>query len=204
MPVEKGARLVADEIVREAREKASKIFEDARKEAKTILDAARFGVREKEEQLMAEARARGKSVYEGLLAEGRMRAKREVLNRREELLGEVFEEAEKKLRAYAASKEYNRDLIRITVDVCKRLGSSEVVVYANKRDLELLKRQGDEISRKAGIAISFGEPIKTVGGVRVRALDGTVEVDGTFEGRMKREFEALRVRVAKVLFEGSG
>lgn len=203
MPAEKGARLIADEIVREAREKASEIFEAVRREAKTILDAARFGVKEKEEQLMAEARVRGKSIYEEMLAEGRMRAKKEVLRRREELLNEVFEEAEKELRAYAASKGYESDLIKITVDACKRLGSGSVVICANKRDLGLLKRREEELSREAGAAVSFGEPIPTIGGVKVRALDGTIEVDSTLEGKMKRDFEVLRVRVAKLLFEGS-
>lgn len=203
MPAEKGARLIADEIVREAREKASGIFEAARREAKTILDAARFGVKEREEQLVAEARVRGKSLYEEMLAEGRMRVKKEVLQRREEMLGEVFREAEKELRAYAASERYKRDLVGIAIDACKKLGSKGVAIYANKRDLELLKKSVGELSRGAGADISFGEPIQTMGGVRVGTPDKKVEIDGTFEGKVRREFETLRAKVAKVLFEGS-
>jgi len=138
-----------------------------------------------------------------MLAGGRMRAKKEVLKRREELLGEVFEEAEKKLRAYVMSEKYRQDLVRIAIDACKRLGSKDVVIYANERDLKLLKKSTDEVSLRAGVNISFGKPIQTVGGIRVGALDKTVEMDSTFDGKMKREFEALRAKVAKLLFAGS-
>jgi V/A-type H+-transporting ATPase subunit E len=54
-----------------------------------------------------------------------------------------------------------------------------------------------------GVNVSFGEPIQTIGGVRVGTPDGKIEIDETFDGKMRREFEALRVKVAKVLFEGS-
>lgn len=39
--------------------------------------------------------------------------------------------------------------------------------------------------------------------MRVGTPDGKMEIDDTLEARMNREFEALRIKVAKVLFEGS-
>ena len=194
---------MADEIVREAREKASGIFEAARREARGILDSARSALKEREEQLMAEARARGKGLYEEMLARDRMKAKREILERREEIIDEVFKEAEKELQAYAESEKYKRDLVRIAIGACKGLGSEEVVIYANKRDLEFFKKSWEELTRKAGVKISLGEPIRTIGGIRVGTPDKKMEVDATFEGKMRREFGALRTKMAKVLFEGS-
>jgi len=208
LQAEKGAQLIADDILKEAKEKAAGIIRAAKKEARTLLDAARFGAKEEEERETKEARVRGKHVYDEVLAEGRMRAKREVLRKREELINEVFREVEKKLRAHASSKKYEKDIVRIVAAACKKLGSDDVVIRANRRDLKLLEGFKDQITRELGegkktVKVSLGEPIQTIGGVKIGTSDGRVEIDETFEGRMRREFEGLRVKVAKVLFEGS-
>jgi V/A-type H+-transporting ATPase subunit E len=208
LPAEKGAQLIADDILSEAEGKAAEIVRRAKKEAHTLLDAACFGAKEDGEHEVREARAQGKHVYDEVLAEGRMRAKRELLQKREELVNEVFREAEKKLQAHTLSKKYEKDLIRIAVSACKKLGSKEVVVRANRRDLKFLEKSKDTIARELGggektVDISFGEPIQAIGGVRVGTPDGKIEIDETFEGKMRREFETLRVKVAKILFEGS-
>jgi len=208
LPAEKGAQLIADDIINEAKEKAADIVRRAKKEARALLDAARFGAKEEMGHEMKEARAQGKHVYDGVLAEGRMKAKREMLQKREELINEVFREAEKKLQAQTSSKKYEEDLIHITVGAYKKLGSEKVIIRANRRDLKLLEKSKDTITRELGggeraVNISFGEPIQTIGGVRVGTPDGKIEIDETFEGKMRREFETLRVKIAKVLFEGS-
>ncbi len=207
MPVEKGAQLIAEDILKEAKERAARIIRDAKKETHTILDAANLSAREEEEREVKEARARGEHIHEETLAKGRMKAKREILQKREELINEVFKKVEKSLREYVSSGKYERDLLRIAVSASKKLGFDKIVIQANRRDLKLLERNKDRIARELdgekSISISFGEPIQTIGGVKVGAPDGKIEIDETFEGRMRREFETLRVQVAKVLFEGS-
>ena len=209
MPAEKGAKLIVDDILKEAKEKATEVIRAAKREAATILDAARLGAKEEEEHKLKEARARGKQVYEEVMAEGRMRTKKDMLQKKEGLISDVFKEAEEKLRAHVVSKRYKEDLARIAVGACKKLGSGDVIVRTNRRDLKLLESFKEQMTRELSggekiVNISFGEPIQTMGGVRVRTLDGKVEIDETFEGRMRREFDVLRVKVAKVLFEGSG
>ena len=209
MPAEEGAKLIIDDIVKEAKKKAAEVVQAAKREAATMLDAARLGAREEEEHKLKEARARGKQVYEEVMAEGRMKAKKDVLQKREGLIGDVFKEAEERLRAHVASKRYKEDIARIALSACRKLGSGDVVVRANRRDLKLLESFKEQMARELSggektVNISFGEPIQAIGGVRVGTPDGKVEIDETFEGRMRREFEVLRVKVAKVLFEGSG
>ncbi len=180
-------------------------MEAAQNEARSILNRARLAAREEIEREMREARARGEQLYRAMLAEGRLKAKKEILRKREELVNEVFEQAKERLAKYASSERYKKDLIRIAAEACKKLNSDKVIIRANKRDLELLERHMGEIIRAVGelTSVSLGEPIQTMGGVRVGTPDGKMEIDDTLETRMKREFEALRIKVAKVLFEGS-
>jgi V/A-type H+-transporting ATPase subunit E len=207
LPVEKGAQLIAGDILEEAREKASKIIQDAKKEAQTLLDAAHSGAREEEESEVREARAHGKHVYEEMLARGRMKAKRDILRKREEMIDEVFKKAEESLRKYASSEKYESDLPRIAVSACRKLGSDKITIQANRRDLKLLEKYKYQIARELsgdkGEGISFGVPIQTVGGIKVSAPDKKIEIDETFENKTRRVFETLRVKIAKVLFEGS-
>lgn len=208
MSAGKGVQLIVEDILKEASKKAAEVVEASRKETKKLLNAARSRAREEEEQEIQRAQAQGGHTYDEILAGGRMRAKREVLKRREEIINEVFKEAEKKLHVYASSKKYDDDIVRIAIDACKKLGSESPVIYANRRDLKLLEKYKDEIARGLKgqgefVNILFGEAIQTVGGVRVETPNHKVEIDETFEGRMRREFETLRVKVAKILFEGS-
>lgn len=207
MPVEKGAQLIAEDILKEAKEKAARIIRNAKKEAQTLLDAAHFGAREEDEREVQEAKVHGKNIYEEVLAGGRMKARREILQKREELINDVFKKADESLRKYASSEKYEGDLPRIAVSACRKLGSDKIVIQANRRDLKLLEKNKDQIARELsgekGVSISFGTPIQTIGGVKVSALDEKIEIDETFENKTRRVFETLRVKVAKVLFEGS-
>jgi V/A-type H+-transporting ATPase subunit E len=202
LPNEEGAQLIVEEILREASDKSAQIIADAKKEAKTLLDAARLKVKEEEDRVIKEAQARGEQIYDEVLAEGRMKTKSETIQRKEEILKEVFKRAEGRLRAYASSKKY--DAANLAIEACKKLGSENVIIYANKRDLSQLQKSEDEIARsikRGGTAkISLEKPIKTVGGVRVSTRDGKIEIDDTFEGRLKRRFDSLRVKAARILF----
>ncbi|TDA32212.1 MAG: hypothetical protein DSO02_05685 [Hadesarchaea archaeon] len=201
---ERGAQLIAQDILGEARRRAEEILERARKEASSLLEMAeREGRREGEEEL-GRMREKARQQYEERVAKGRVEGRKEILKKKEELIEEVFRKAEERLRKYVSSKEYERDLVELTVRACKGLGSTEVVVEANERDLRRLKeREGELMRRLEGVRLSFGRPLETLGGIRLRSKDGRMELDETLENRMRRERETLRVRVAKLLFEGS-
>jgi len=199
---------MVEEILRESSEQAAGIVASAKTEASTILNAARFTAKEEEEHAVKEVQARGKRVYEEVLIDRKMKAKKEALQKREEIINDVFKDVEKRIQKYTSSKKYREDLIRMAIDSCKKLGSDRVTIFANKRDLRVLKRAQKKIikalsTKDTKVNVSFGEPIQTICGVRVATTDKKIEIDDTFEGRMRRDFDILRTKVAKLLFEGS-
>ncbi len=201
--MDKSAQLIVEDILKEANEKTKKIIQKARSEAKTMIDAANIGAREMEEDEVRKAKEESKQIQAHLLAEGRMSVKRETLKKREELINNVFRSAEERIKKYTASKGYGKDLVDIAIQSCKKLGYKELVISANSRDLKILAKEKEKIAREAEASVSFGSEIQTIGGIRVEASDGKIVIDETFEGRMKREFDPLRNKIAKVLFEGS-
>jgi len=208
LSAEKGAKLLAEDILKEAEEKAATIIKEAKEQANAIIDTARINSEEEEKRKLAEATAKGQQIYREILAQAKVEAKKEILKKKELLIKEAFKEAEERLRKHSLAAEYKEDLIRITVNACKKLDATDVVITANQRDLKTLKSSKETIERELErgnrkIKISFGEPIQTAGGVRVKTADGRIEVDETFEGIIQKQFELLRVKVAKILFEGS-
>jgi V/A-type H+-transporting ATPase subunit E len=208
LSAEKGAKLLAEDILKEAEEKAATIIKEAKEQANAIIDAARINAEEEEKRKLAEATAKGQQIYREILAQAKVESKKEILKKKELLIKEAFKEAEERLRKHSLAAEYKEDLIRITVNACKKLDATDLVITANQRDLKTLKSSKETIERELErgnrkIKISFGEPIQTAGGVRVKTADGRIEVDETFEGIIQKQFELLRVKVAKILFEGS-
>jgi V/A-type H+-transporting ATPase subunit E len=203
LPPEKGAKLLAGEILSETKREAEKIIEAAETERKTILEAAKLSCKEEEFQALQKARAEGERIREQILAEGRMRARKGTLQKREELINEVFKEVNLALKKYTSSKKYERDLIELAKVACEGIGSQEVRLRTNRKDLKLLEKRTAELSERLGKSISLGEPIEALGGVKAETPDGKVVVDETLDSRFKRIQERLRVEIAKILFQGS-
>jgi len=139
---------------------------------------------------------------EAMLSEGRMRMKRELLKKREELIESAFTAARRRLSEHVRSEGYEGDLLRIVKGAIAGIGAKEVVVKANRRDLGVIERRKKSIERETGASVSIGDSIKVTGGVRVLVPELRVEVDETFEGRLEREMESVRVKVAEILFKG--
>ncbi|MEM3421329.1 MAG: V-type ATP synthase subunit E family protein [Candidatus Hadarchaeum sp.] len=208
MQAEKGARLLAEDILREAEEKAALIIQEATQQASAIIDSTKINAEEEEKLKLKDAEIKGRQTYAEILAQAKVEARKELLREKEQIIQRVFKEAEEKLRKHALTPEYKEDLARMIVDACRQLGSNDIIIRVNQRDLETLKSLKNTIVRElnAGnrnINISLGEPIETTGGVKVATADGKIEIDQTFEGIIQRLTDVLRVRVAKLLFEGS-
>ncbi|MEM2874991.1 MAG: V-type ATP synthase subunit E family protein [Candidatus Hadarchaeales archaeon] len=201
MQSERGAQLIAEDIIKEAREEAERIVAEARKEAEATLEAAKITAKETEEARLREAERMGAAEMERILSEGRLRIKKEILRRREELIESVFARARKELEEHVRSRKYEEDLVRIVKKAVKGIGARKVVVRTNRRDLGIIEREKRTIERETGASLALGDPIIVTGGVRVVAPDLRVELDETFEGRLAREMESLRVKVAETLFK---
>ena len=203
MRAEKGAALLAEEILSEAKREADRIIREARHESETILGSAKITAKERWLQITRETESEGARMRDQILAEGRMRARREFLQKREQLIEQGLQEIRRALQKYVSSAEYSKYLLKLAERTCKELGSDKVVLRANKRDTKILEKKLDEISKKTGKEVSLGKPISAIGGIRAETPDGLIVADETLDSLLRREQERLRVEIAKALFEGA-
>jgi len=203
LPPEKGAKMLAQEILSEAKRESEKILKAAEKEREMILHGAKISSREEKLRIQKNTEARGRELREQVLAEGRMKVRRERLHRREDLIAQVFQEIRRAIKRHVSTKKYESDLVKIVQRACASLDSQEVQVRANRRDLRMLEGKLKIISEKTGKKVVIGKPIVVLGGARVETTDGRVVIDETLDSRLERNKEKLRVEIAKALFQGS-
>jgi len=189
------AKAKAEEIIAKAKEKIQKLLDDAKKEAeKEVNDIIN------KQKADAEAHARR------ILSEARLEARLKLLNAKEDIISDVFNEALERLKEFAQSPNYKETLENLIKDAALIIGGGnlEVLLPENTNIKPDLSKIAKEIEKQTGTTISLvisKDKVKSIGGVMVRSKDLSFTVDNTFEARLERMREQLRVGVANILFK---
>ncbi len=201
MAAEESAEKIIEKIEEDARREAESILEEARREAESILEEARRKAEEKRGDIIARGEKEADLLKQRIVANAKLTARKSALDAKEELLNKVFEEAQNQLSKTASTEKYG-DILRELIREGVASVGEDVELICRAEDEGLLK--GGilrELSKELGVDITLStEKIDTMGGVVVRAKSGKVEVNNTFETRLQRMQDALRSKIAKILF----
>jgi V/A-type H+-transporting ATPase subunit E len=197
---EKAAKII-ERIQEDAAKEAEDILAEARKQVEDILREAREKAGELEREIIAKGEKEAELLRQRIIANAKLRAKKSKLDAKEELIRTAFKEAEEELLRISSSKEYGSILRRIIAEGASSVGE-DVEVVAREADAELLSDDFlNGLSKELGVNITLSpESIETMGGVVIRSKNGKIEVNNTFETRMLRMQDALRSKVARILF----
>lgn len=201
MAAEESAGKIIERIKEDADKEAEAILVEARKEAEAILEEARRKAEQRKRDIIAKGEKEAELLRQRIVANAKLKARKSGLDAKEELISAVFKEAEKELSRVASTREYKNILSGLIKEGVTSVGE----------DAEVIGREEDEGLLQAGILRDLGkelginitlspEKIDSIGGVIVRSKSGRVEVNNTFETRMQRMQDALRSRIAKILF----
>lgn len=194
-----------------AKEEINSILEEAKAKAAEIIGEARRKAEEIRKRKLEEARARIRREEAVKLAEARMEGRRKLMEAKFSLLKACTEEAERKLRRLAEAKEadYREALFRLTLEAVSNMSSSDLKVYCNRRDRQLLseivRKVEGEASRlkKTRVKVKLEEePLDCMGGVVVQSADGREVYNNSFEARLKRFEEELRAELLEIMLGG--
>ncbi|MBO8174057.1 MAG: V-type ATP synthase subunit E [Thermococcus sp.] len=200
-----GARLIIEEINREAEQKIRYILSEAEKQAEEIKAEAEKRARARAEWILRKAQTQAEIEKQRIVANAKLEIRKKRLALQEELIKEVLKSLKEKLAALPKD-EYFKVVSDLMLQAVKELGEDKIRVSSNEATLQLIAEKIDEIktflNEKTGreISIELGDKIETIGGVLVENVDRTIRVDNTFEARIERLESELRSRIAKVLF----
>ena len=200
-----GARLIIEEINREAEQKVKYILSEAEKQAGEIKAEAEKRARAKAEWILRKAQTQAEIEKQRIIANAKLEIRKRRLALQEKLINEVFKSLKERL-ATLPKEEYFEIIKNLLLQAVRELGEDKVRVSSNEVTLQLIAERVNEIKAflkekvNREVSIELGDRIETIGGVLVENANRTVRVDNTFEARIERLESELRSRIAKVLF----
>ena len=210
---EPGVEKIISHVQAEAEKEISEVLLTAQTEAAKIKQAAQEKAEQEVERIISNGKRLASLEEQRMLAETKIDVRRKRMNAREEAIDSSFSEAKKVLEALAAQGKqdhfaYKDILFNLIASASEVVAGDKLELVLNHRDRksfnkETLKEVGELVKQRTGRSISLvlaDEPMQFLGGVVVRDLEKSVEIDNTLETKLNRLKEDIRVDVAKILF----
>ena len=111
----------------------------------------------------------------------------------EDSVQKVFEKAIEKIKSSTHDDNYTKLMESLLLESTNALGTSEVNVYANSKDKQIVQPL---LSKFSGAELS-NDTIDCIGGVEVKSKDGTMTFNNTIDARVERMKPLIRKDIAK-------
>jgi V/A-type H+/Na+-transporting ATPase subunit E len=190
-------------------------LEDILTALETKADQRIEGIQDESEQRVAEIssevekdaertrRVRMKKVEDAVRSESTaivysasLKAKNELIRAQEETVDEAFRMAEKRLSELNKDPGYP-DILRVLLDEVLEFFEGEAVLQVRPDDRSLVESMMADRKRQYRI---LETPLEASGGLVASSPDGEVTVSNTFESRLDRARDKLRLAISNTLF----
>ncbi|MGO8705638.1 MAG: V-type ATP synthase subunit E [Candidatus Brocadiia bacterium] len=207
MATEDAQKVLADEILQDAKRKAEDIQSAAKAEAGKILAQAKATAQSEAEKILAEHRARAGKRAAMTLQMVEQQVARGKLHARDTVIQSALEQAAVRLMEISG-EAYKQDVVRLAAAAARQMPAGDLTVKVTAAPGANL----DESSLASEIAAALQKEGKTVNlsvkvrsgparGVVVESADGKLRWDNTFEERLRRLRPGLQRLTIPILFE---
>ncbi|OKY78115.1 MAG: Archaeal/vacuolar-type H+-ATPase subunit E [Candidatus Methanohalarchaeum thermophilum] len=198
-----GVEKVVNRIEENSKEEAEEIISDAKEEAEEILDEARKKAETEKQEIIEKGKEKADREKNRMISEAKLENRRKILETKEEIISEIFEETLRRLEEGEVDK---RDILgRIVKSAGIELGGGSLTVSSKEDELDLIKDMKnnleDQITEKTGnkTSIALDEPIED-GGVIVRDPEDQTKINKTYRKIIDRRRNDLRQKLDEILF----
>lgn len=195
-------------ILKQAREQAAATLDRARRVSERDLVYARADADEIGSQQRATIQPMAEMEQRKTLVAAEMGARRNLLEKKEELVSRVFAEAENKLEKLRGSDAYMDIIFRLIEEAAASINGDMIVEFGKKDEdtftPEVISLIESRIAGSLGTEVRLqfrcvGDTISA--GVLIISADGRMIIDNSFSGRLNRLKEELRGKVSEMLLE---
>lgn len=189
--------LLAQAIMLEAQDEAEQLQKEAKEKADAIRKRAQAEAESEAKAILDRAKQEADRLKSQASATAQLKARSAQLEQREKLLDGVFEEVKKQLAGVKKRADYAEIVKGLAREALSQLKATEAEVRADESTQKVLKL--DEISKELKGKFSSGAKLEEGTGVVVNASGGKLNYDNTLETRLSRLQGTLRSSVYKVL-----
>ena len=126
-----------------------------------------------------------------------------LLQTKEDLVDAAFEKALVELRNFVETDDYHNYLLKIIQNAAERIGQKDLAIQVNANDRkwltsDVLKRLSEKLHSELRLLEKTND---SIGGFIIQTEDEKIIFDVTLDNRLQELKPALRVELAKNLFE---
>lgn len=181
-----GLDIVIRDIQNGAQAEVSKIKAETDAKVSEILNEAKDGQKKMLGDSLAQAEEDLKNLHQQVISSANLDVKRIRLNKRKELLEQVYSKAYESIKSMPASK--NENLLKVLIDKHQAEG---VKIYSTKKS--------EPIVRKLS-SLSYTGNIDILGGIILENEDRTVRLDFTYDSILKNVYERSLKQISDILY----
>jgi V/A-type H+-transporting ATPase subunit E len=187
-------------IIQEAQGEAQQIVESAQTQAQIIYQEAESQVKAEGNVILERARKKADTLRSQTEASARIDAQKLKLQRREQLLAQVFDRAGEQLASATQWPDYDQVARQLVRDAVAHLGSDNVLVRTDPQTKKALTPDVlADLATETGVYIRPGEPLTEGTGIILETPDGHCRYDNRLETRLARIHSSLRSSIYHIL-----
>jgi V/A-type H+-transporting ATPase subunit E len=203
MSIKEGLLAITNEVLGDVQKEAEAIILAAENEAKETLKAAKEQAEKNYQAMFHEAKVKADGDARKVASVTEVEMRNRLLQTKEDLVDAAFEKALTKLKAFVATEDYHDYVLKRILEVAKKIGHKSLIVQVNAKDKTWLTQQRlNRLAKKLLLELKLSEQSGDfIGGCKIQTMDGKITYDSTIDNRLQELKPALRVEVAKTLFE---
>ena len=196
-------------LIREIREQsqaeAKAIVEKAEQEKAKVLAEARAEAEKLRAEAVRKAQAQAEAMQRRVLSGVHLEVKKQALQAREDAIGRIFGLLREKLEAHRKSREYGPFLKQLILEGVLALDAPSLDLTAGEAEKPLCTRTfldgvvEEAAKRGKTVKLNLSKDVLADGGVVLVSGDGRTRFDNSFNARLRRHEDVLRMTAAKAL-----
>ena len=198
---------IKEEIEKKAKEESAEILKEANAQVEEIKKSATQKSMQIKNEILGKANREADNIKVRELSRKKLALKMDYLETREKIFNEILLEARTHIQEFAQTPEYTNLIKQLSEEGCIGIGGGNLIVQVRKEDKSIFTKDFlSELSQKAEKATSNATTItldksdlKTLGGVKIMRDDAKLFVDNTFEKRLERADDGIRVELMELL-----
>lgn len=181
-----------DKILSQTQQNIISNLDESLTDSKKTLDDSLSKLEQEYDKIIADGKKEADKIEKQIVGSSDLEARNKQLLLVEEAVDKVFAKSLEQISNTDRSGDYSNLIKNLLDEATKILGSTDVTVFTNSKDAEIVK---SAISQFSGAELS-SETIDCLGGVKVKSKDGTMTFDNTIDARISRLKPLIRKDIA--------
>ncbi len=179
-------KLDAQNIIREAEEKAREEIEKAKKQRETRFEEERA-------RMLGEAQEEAARIS----AQASIKARQQISSAKADAIAKITDEARKELSRISSDESYFPNLAR---EAMAGLGADKARIYVSPKDVSTVRKFLEADRELSGKILEIRES-NCLGGVIAEDVEGKLRIDNTYETRLEMVLPKLLPKISEELFK---